>query len=116
MQGNAEKQAETKAVGRASGMKEGGQNQVTEESDFNASDAGGKGLCSRAFSELARELGATEPACPWVCRCSAVEIYNDQCIDLLVPAAKSLLTFRDSPTLLQVNCEALNSSARKRLN
>ena len=86
-------------------MTQRGNPDLTKESHFNVSDAAGKGLCSRVFSELARALEAKEAAWPWVCRCSAVEIYNDQCIDLLVPAAKSLLAFRDSPNLLQVNCE-----------
>jgi len=50
---------------------------LAAEGDHTASS--GQGLCSRAFSEIARALGARgQASSPWVCRCSAVEIYNDQ--------------------------------------
>jgi hypothetical protein len=68
-----------------------------------------EGLCSRAFSYIvaALEGAGTKPVAPasaWICRCSAVEVYNDTCIDLLAPKHESaLLNTREDPTLLEVS-------------
>ena len=72
------------------------------------------GLCSRAFSCIVKALavnntcsnGSTD-ALPWVCSCSALEVYNDTCIDLLAPSANTILSSRDDPTWLEVRLAML---------
>jgi hypothetical protein len=66
-------------------------------------------VCSRAFSYIVAALeGAgtktVAPASAWICRCSAVEVYNDTCIDLLAPKHdRALLNTREDPTLIEVS-------------
>lgn len=91
---------------------------------------GMEGLCERAFEKVTSALASGWGADGWVCRCSAIEVYNDACIDLLAgKAAGACLSLRAEPTCVQVSSEEemaawtlqskldkLLSTARKRLH
>ena len=63
--------------------------------------ADAQGLCSRAFASITAALAGPQGCVPWVCRCSAVEVYNDTSIDLLAAPAKAMLSLRDLPSELE---------------
>lgn len=64
--------------------------------------AGMQGLCSRAFAKVATALKCAGTQ-GWVCRCSAMEVYNDAAIDLI--AGKCCASIRDEPAFMEVSSE-----------
>ena len=69
--------------------------------------ADAQGLCSRAFASITAALAGPQGCVPWVCRCSAVEVYNDTSIDLLAAPAKAMLSLRDLPSELEAASSGL---------